>query len=278
MWRLIDTGRHTAAWNMACDEALCDSVRAGSEPVVRFFQWEPAALSFGYSQRIGREVLIADVLRDGIGVVRRITGGRGVFHADELTYSVICRQDDPVAQGGITATYTRISQGLAEGLQSLGVDAELTRHVDPAVPPRAQNATLPCFGSAARAEIVIENRKLIGSAQHRMKDLMLQHGSIPLGPRHKEIVKYLNADDRTLKRFRQVLDTSTISLEEAGWTGGTGELASVLADGLENALSIAVGNDTLKECEIQRIDELIATKYGTDQWNYGESGASADTE
>ena len=275
-WRLLRTGAHTGAWNMACDEALCESVRAGAPPVVRFYEWEPAALSFGYSQQVEREVVISRVEQAGVGLVRRVTGGRGVFHADEMTYSVICRQDDPVAAGGITETYTRISRGLTAGLRSLGIDAELTRHVDPTAPVRAPEATLPCFGSTARAEIVIAGRKLVGSAQHRMKDLMLQHGSIPTGPRHKDIVGFLRAEERTIARFRQVLDASTISLSEAGWTGTTASLAEALAEGLAAELGIVFKNTGLTSGELARTEDLTQSKYETDSWNFSDRAPSRE--
>ena len=273
VWRLLITGARDAAWNMACDEALSESVHDGiSAPVVRFFQWEPPALSFGYSQKVDREVNLARVHADGIGIVRRVSGGRAVFHADEVTYSVICRQDDPVASGGITATYFRISEGLADGVRRCGLNATLAHQADPGVSPRSTAATLPCFGSTARAEIVIGGRKLVGSAQHRTRDLMLQHGSILTGPRHKDIVNWLHAEEAVRDRFRRVLDSSTTSMSEAGWRGNDAAAIEYMAEGMRATLNLEWDREPLSPTEQQRIDELVETKYATDGWTFSPRG------
>jgi len=269
-WRLLLTPAMPAAWNMACDEALGEAVRAGrSLPVVRFFQWNPPAVSFGYSQRIAREVDVDLVRRDGIGMVRRVTGGRAVLHADEITYSVICRESDPVAAGGITATYARISEGLATGLRACGVPADLARASDPAAPLRAREATLPCFGSTARAEVVVAERKLIGSAQHRMRGLMIQHGSILLGPRHRDLVRYLRADGDARERFARRLEESTTSLAELGWPlRDVDGVVERLAAGLADVLGITFRTIPLAPDECAATERLSEEKYGADWWNF----------
>ncbi len=266
-WRLVDTSPASAAWNMACDEAVGEEVRAGADPVVRFFRWQPHAFSFGYSQRIANEIDVDRVRAAGLGLVRRQTGGRGVFHAEEITYSVICTQDDPVAEGGITATYTRISQGLVAGLRALGVDAVMARHADPSVPLRDREATVPCFGSTSRAEILVAGRKLVGSAQHRMRDLMLQHGSILMGPTHKEIVGFLKTGERARERYRSLLEASTISMREAGWSGSYEDASTALGAGLAKTLALEWTGGELSSREIERTEQLAEDKYGADWWN-----------
>jgi len=266
-------------WNMACDEALGAAVCAGkSLPVVRFFRWEAPTISFGYSQQIADEVDVAAVRADGVGLVRRVTGGRAVLHADEITYSIICAEDDPVAAGGIIATYTRISTGLAAGLRRLGVAAEMARSSEPLSGPRTDQATVPCFGSTSRAELVVNGRKLVGSAQHRMRGLVLQHGSILLGPYHQRVVRYLQVDDAVRDRYARRLAESTTSLAELGWKGRETTLIESLAAGLAEALGIAWADDPfaaqgLSASEEAEIERLAREKYAAEWWNFSSQCA-----
>jgi lipoyl(octanoyl) transferase len=275
-WRLLLTDPETAAYNMACDEVLGNGVTGGhSKPTIRFFQWSPPAISFGYSQIVENEVNL-DMLRDaGIDVVRRITGGRAVLHADEVTYSVICAESDPMAAGGITATYARISEGLVEGIRALGVDAVLARTSDPSVPLRDRQATVPCFGSTTRAEITVGGRKLVGSAQHRMRGLMIQHGSILVGPEHLRLIEFLNAAPELRERYASRLSAATTSLKESGWSGNDrGEIIGVLADGMRRVLGIDLTAEYLSTDEIAATEQLSIEKYAADWWNLPEPGTS----
>ncbi len=263
---------------MACDEALGEAVRSGkSLPVVRFFAWTPPTISFGYSQHVAREVDVDAARREGIGLVRRITGGRAVLHAEEITYSVICSERDPVAEGGIIATYTRISEGLANGLRRLGVSAELARSAEALSGPHLDRATLPCFGSTSRSEIVVGGRKIVGSAQHRMRRLVLQHGSILLGPAHQDLVRYLRVDEALRHRYLQRMALSTTSLTQLGWVGSRDEVIAALARGLSEVLGLTWINtpcgdgggvgSPFYEDEEREINRLAREKYGTDSWN-----------
>lgn len=269
-WRLVVTKPSSGAWNMACDEVLGDAVIAGECPsVVRFFQWMPPTISFGYSQRIFHEVDLSAVEAGGVGVVRRVTGGRAVLHSDEITYSVICREDNPIASGGITATYIRVSEGLAAGLQKLRIDAQLSRASDPTVPLRDRQAAVPCFGSTTRAEVVVNGRKLIGSAQHRMRGLMIQHGSILVGPDHRRLVDFLNAEPELRERYARRLESSTTSIRDAGWNGADrAEIIPALVAGMDETLSLGIVEERLTRTENDAIERLAETKYSADWWNY----------
>ncbi len=275
-WRLVVTPPFDGGRNMACDEALGNAVLAGqTPPTFRLFRWSPPAISFGYSQQIGREVDVPAVRSKGVGIVRRMTGGRAVLHADELTYSVICAESDPVAGGGITATYTRISEGLAAGIQAVGVEAKLARTSDAAAPLRDRQASLPCFGSTTRAEVVVGGRKLIGSAQHRMRGLMIQHGSILLGPEHRELVEFLTADPELRDRYARRLESSTTSLRECGWRGSDDDLTDALTRGVSDALGVEFHAASLTIDEQSEISRLSAEKYTADWWNFPPAGTKA---
>src|SRR6478672_13816005 len=123
-WRILTSYDMPGAYHMALDEVLLESVIAGGAPVVRFYTWQPATLSLGVNQHIG-EINRDECDNRGIGLVRRLTGGRAVLHQHELTYSVIARDNDPRVSGGVIESYRKISGALVLGLQSLGVDVSL---------------------------------------------------------------------------------------------------------------------------------------------------------
>jgi lipoate-protein ligase A len=179
-WRYIDSGKNSGAYNMAVDEELLDRAQAGeSTPVLRLYTWNPPAVSLGRFQKIEEAVDIDACRTRGIDIVRRITGGRAVLHRHELTYSVVSRIDNPLFPPYVYGTYKVIARGLLAGLQNLGISGEIvsrtSRHAH-LVEVRAKYPS--CFSSPSWYEIVVNGKKIIGSAQRRLSRAFLQHGSI----------------------------------------------------------------------------------------------------
>ncbi|MNK62428.1 Octanoyltransferase LipM [compost metagenome] len=182
-WRLLPDTVGDAAWNMALDEALLESHRLGlTPPTLRFYSWEPAALSLGYAQPLG-DVNLDACQKAGIAVVRRSTGGRAVLHQGEFTYAVIASEGFPASVAG---TYRMITEVLAQAIARLGVPADIA----PGKLSRAGSAS--CFQSATQADLVALGRKLVGSAQTRRDGAFLQHGSLMLTQQPEEIRAYLH--------------------------------------------------------------------------------------
>lgn len=168
-WRVLVEGAFPGAANMARDHALAAQLGPGTA-TVRFYRWASATLSLGRNEPVTayRRFLRA---RPEIGVVRRPTGGRAVLHDRELTYSVAL----PARTfGGPRRAYRRINEGLVDGLRRLGVDAKAAS--GRTLPPDAG----PCFLEPAEGEVVVAGRKVVGSAQVRIGQAVLQHGSLLL--------------------------------------------------------------------------------------------------
>jgi lipoate-protein ligase A len=186
-WRLLDTPPAPGAWNMAVDEALAESVRAGGPPVLRVYRWSPPCLSLGRNQPSAgydRD----EIRRRGLDVVRRPTGGRAVLHHRELTYSVAAREG---VLGGPRQSYAAINRALVAGLTRLGVPA----HLQPAGTERAPLPSLaPCFEQPVEGEVTAAGRKLVGSAQRTEGGVMLQHGSLPIQDDQSGVARLLRAD------------------------------------------------------------------------------------
>ena len=164
--------------NMALDAALLDRARRTGALVLRLYRWSPSCLSFGRHEPASRRWNRARIEALGLDTVRRPTGGRAVWHARELTYSLTA----PVAAfGGLREAYLDIHGMLADALRRLGAHVELAPS-----PARAPGlASGPCFSSAVGGEVVVAGDKLVGSAQLREGEALLQHGSLLLdGDQH----------------------------------------------------------------------------------------------
>ena len=170
-WRLIVTPPATGAENMALDEALMDRARETGDWVLRIYSWSTPTLSLGRNQSARGRYDLARMCELGLGIVRRPTGGRAILHAREITYSVTAPVSDA---GDLKQSYMRINRLLLEGLQSLGVDAEVAEPTSRSPTP----GMAPCFDQPSAGELTVGGRKLAGSAQWRADGALLQHGSI----------------------------------------------------------------------------------------------------
>ncbi len=173
----------------------------------RFYGWQPYAVTLGYNQ----DIAAIDTLRclgEGIDVVRRPTGGRAVFHADEFTYSFFAETGESNA-----VIYRSVHELIMHALESLGIHAEFCRStLDES---RGKGAPVTCFTASARHELQVQGRKLVGSAQRRTRQVLLQHGSLPLTGKHREISGLLAGDDREASAATlREMERKTVSLQE----------------------------------------------------------------
>ncbi len=158
---------------MALDRAIQLACDAGdSPPTLRLYRWKRPTVTLGRFQKYA-SVNGAFCASQGIDVVRRFTGGRGVLHDHELTYSIVCGTRDGVPRG-VAASYRMLCGGLAAAYQLLGVDAGLT------ATPRGDRNSAACYLHATSADLSIGARKLSGSAQVWSGDTVLQHGSFTI--------------------------------------------------------------------------------------------------
>lgn len=263
-WRLVNTGYGDGAANMAVDEAILEAVSAQeSLPTIRFFGWEPPCVSLGYRQPanvVDRQRLASL----GYDLVRRPTGGRAILHVDELTYSVIAPMGEPRVKGSILESYRRLSEALIAGLQLLGlVTSEAPKD------PSATGIQGPaCFDTPSNYEITHEGRKLVGSAQVRKKDVVLQHGTLPLVGDVGRLVDALHfSDDEERRRMRADLRNRATTLATAlGREVSFEEAAAALANGFTQTLNLTLSYSQLSSWEISRASKLRAEKYAAESW------------
>ncbi len=263
-WRVIYDQHLEGAANMAADEALMHAVAQKQQPpTLRFYGWQPFCLSLGYGQRL-RDVDLDRVQANGWHVVRRPTGGRAILHGDEITYSLTLPDDHPLASGGIIETYLRISSGLLLAMARLGLNVQ----ADPDGESSGKQAGPVCFEVPSKYEITVSGKKLIGSAQLRRSDGVLQHGTLPLYGDIARICDALAYDsDAEREDARQTVRERATTLQTAGITVTWEQAAIALADGLAEALDVALVEGTMSEAELQSADALYRERYTSEAWN-----------
>lgn len=259
-WRFLRSGPLSGALNMAVDEVLATSCAQGEgPPTLRFYTWDPPTVSVGYAQALEGEVDLEACRRLGFGVVRRMTGGRAVLHQHELTYAVAF-PEGLLGPGGIQEDYRRISQGLIAGLRRLGVAADLSRG---SVGRGAVSGV--CFLSSSRFEVCVAGRKLVGSAQRRLRGAVLQHGSL-----------LLDLDRAAWEATLSALRNPTAS----AWAGSVTTLAALLGtrpplvqvaealrEGFEEALGHPLPETLPSRAEAEAAAALAHARYARAGWN-----------
>lgn len=266
-WRLLTTPPASGAWNMAVDEAILEHIHRGeTKPTLRLYAWEPACLSLGHAQPFA-DVDMARLKANGWELVRRVTGGRAILHTDELTYSVVGSAEEPALAGSILESYNRLAQALLFAIRDLGLTVEMKEHA-PAEGPAAQNLNPVCFEVPSTYEITVDGKKLIGSAQARKKEGVLQHGSLPLTGDLTRICQALvfrdeaareNAARRLLARAATV--KSALGLEMDWETA-----ARAFVRGFEAQLGIRFQRGEMSQSESARTEELVREKYANPAW------------
>ncbi|MFW5789739.1 MAG: lipoate--protein ligase family protein [Bacillota bacterium] len=266
-WRLINTETNDGFQNMAIDEAIMKFHQEKKvPPTVRFYSWEPAALSLGYFQKLEKEVNQKACQKAGINIVRRLTGGRAILHDKELTYSIIIREDYGLLSNSIVTSYQEISQGLVAGLNLLKIPAKLKPIERGKKSPKGNSAA--CFDAPSWYEVLLENKKLIGSAQTRKNGTILQHGSIPYEIDSEKTFKLFNySDEKKRKKARRIFSAKSTSLKSAGYNIDKEKLKAALIKGLSESLGFNYIDENLTSKEINLAKKLKKEKYSTDKWN-----------
>ena len=265
IWRLLYTPPTSGAWNMAADEAILEHIHRGeSISTLRLYAWNPACLSLGHAQSF-KDVDVERLHAQRWDVVRRVTGGRAILHTDELTYSVTGSADEPTLAGGVLESYNRLAQALLHAVRELSVPVEMKEHEDGHT---QQNLNPVCFEVPSTDEITVDGKKLIGSAQARKKEGVLQHGSLPLTGDLSRICDALifenestrqNSKERLLARATTVESVLGV---EISWE----RAAQSLIHGFEAQLGIQFERGKMSASEIQRTEELVKEKYAHPSW------------
>ena len=213
-WRVILDPLGDGAINMAKDRAILIACNEGETPAtLRLYGWQRPTLSIGYSQDVSKNIDLESCEKSGVQVVRRFTGGRALLHQYELTYSVVAPIPHKAFPGSLRGAFGKISQAILESLKLgkiEGAEVAVKKDRKSGFEPRRFPA---CFSVANHCEITVEGKKLIGSAQRRLRSAFLQHGSIILDMNPKlthSLLKYSSEFERKVVLKSLISKTTTL--------------------------------------------------------------------
>lgn len=249
IWKFIDTGFNPGKFNMDYDLQLVKNF--SSCPVLRFYRWKPYCISLGANQN-EESINTQKAADDGIDIVKRPTGGRAILHAEELTYSVVFPISENYSPKKI---YHEINLALRDGLinyNSTLTDLEL-EHTQPHFPSFYKNEkSALCFAVSAMNELNYEGKKVVGSAQRKIGNVILQHGSILCGSFHKRVVEYLNMNSENIELIKKEIYETTTELESIlGTELNYHSLSLAIKKGFENHFDISFEDKIFSEEVLQ---------------------------
>ena len=213
MWRWIKPFQAEGAVQMALDTLLLERSGKDNLPIMRVYSWQPWCISLGYNQPA--EQIDENVCRrEQVDIARRPTGGRAVFHSQEITYCVIIPRESRFYQESLPRLYSLISEGLARGLRLLSIPATLQKRSLNMRTHYRGDESVNCFSAAARSEILVQGKKMVGSAQRHLSWGMLQHGSILKGTAHRNLAFFTGTGDRKKQeRLRKITEKKTTEID-----------------------------------------------------------------
>lgn len=265
-WRVLIHPAAVGAKNMAIDEAILEFAgRQFVPPTLRLYSWEPPSLSIGYAQSI----LDVDRTRlESLGwlLVRRPTGGRAILHTDELTYSVCGPQVEPRLAGGVLESYQVLSRALLAALDLLSIAAQSASQSFPSQ-NRAEQGPV-CFEVPSNYEITVGGKKLLGSAQARRLDGVLQHGTLPISGDLRRITQALvfpDEDHRAragVRLLERATTLDTILSACLGWQ----TVADAFIQAFQSELNLELIANELTPAEVERAEQLNREKYSYPEW------------
>ena len=251
-WRIIDLEIHDGFTNMAIDEAILNARIENKVPnTLRFYRWNPSAVSIGKNQSIRNEVDLDACKKLGIDVVRRISGGGAVFHDfnGEITYSIIARQADLIPNE-IDESFRKLCHGIIIALSKLGLEAY--------------------HGKFHCPSIFVNNRKISGNAQARRKNAILQHGTILLdyNPNLMYTVLLVREGHKKEKVVSSVYQKVTTIKEELDETPKFEKIQEFLVEGYIEVFGKDFMMEQLTDFELKMAEKLKKEKYITNEWNF----------
>ncbi len=250
IWRLVCDAEYSGAQNMARDEALLLAQSETSAPILRFYDWSAPCVSIG---RLQKNFDFDRAKHAGFEVVRRPTGGRAVLHQHEITYCAVLHSSHlPRESRSVVGAYNWLSAGFLNGLQTLGIRAQLgSAHAGST--PGSPEAN--CFGAAAQCDFLVGGKKLIGAAQCRKNDVILQHGAI-----------LLDINEAAWHDAIGGAMSGAVSLRALGVLPEREELIAALTTGMENEWNIRFRHSVISASETELASRLQHEKYSTSNW------------
>lgn len=252
-WRLVPLKINNAAMNMAIDEAILNARSSGKVPnTLRFYRWQPSAVSFGKNQNQENEIYLDACKQLGVEVVRRISGGGAVYHdfEGEVTYSVIAQTAD-FGIGDITTVYFKIYEAITDALRLIGVPADFSS------------------GDAKNCpNLTVNGKKISGSSQTITRGMILQHGTLLRSVDLPKMFKVLKLRNFSCAQAADIAKRKITSIQDELGNRVTSEtVVNALSQGFKAILKIQLYEEELTSNEVKTANKLYKEKYATKEWN-----------
>jgi lipoate-protein ligase A len=215
--RIISDIPRDPQFNMAADLFLMLQCEQTGNAALRLYAWNPPSITLGYMQKAEQVLLLDRVKKQNVGWIKRPTGGRAIFHCEDITYSFAFPIILTELGKSVSQTYAIIGSCIMLGLQKIGIpcyshDSATQLHES------KREIKLPCFLAPNRDEIMVAEKKLVGSAQKRTEKAVLQHGSIPLTPAYRNLPDFLQISEPERQRQKMLLTSKSICCSEINST------------------------------------------------------------
>jgi lipoate-protein ligase A len=239
MWRLIDSGCRSAAFTAAADEAILAARAEDTAPTtLHLYRRDAPAVSLGYFQKVGDCVDLEAAKREGISLVRRMSGGSAIFSdRGQLTYCLVAGESE--LPGTVEEVFEKVCGALIDALSRFGLQAEHHRPND----------------------VLINGRKISGSAQVRRLGCIAQHGTVLVDTD-------LELMDRVLRAAKRPRDGMTTMALELGRAPAMDEVAQAVVDGFQRTFGVTIARGHLTDGERGSIAHLLETKYSTERHTF----------
>jgi lipoate-protein ligase A len=253
-WRLLPLETNNAFMNMAIDEAILTARIAGKVPnTLRFYRWQPSAVSVGKNQKPEDDVYLDACKRLGVDVVRRISGGGTVYHdyEGEVTYSVTAKTAD-LGTADITSVYAKIYEAITDALRLLGIPADFSRGDQKNCP-----------------NLTVNGKKISGSSQTITRGVVLQHGTVLRSVDLPKMFTRLKLKNASCTQAADIAKRKITSIQnELGHAVMPETVANALAQGFRAMLKIQLEPGELTPYEVELAQKLYKEKYSKTEWNF----------
>jgi lipoyl(octanoyl) transferase len=245
---------------MAIDESLlCSFNTKSSNPILRIYGWNPPSISLGRFQKADVVLDLERCRVDSLPLIRRVSGGGVIYHADELTYSIVCSPDQVPSSSSVKESFRILTGFLIDFYRTLGLNASYAVDTIAEV-ERLGIRTAFCFAGKESFDILIDGKKIGGNAQRRHKNIIFQHGSIPIVNQAMTGLEYMN------DRFPEYAQGTT-SLLDCGVSTDLSMLKRTLVEAFKLRMGVNIHASQLSNDELLVSRKLLADKYTTDRWN-----------
>ena len=244
-WRFLDTGRRSAAENMALDEVLLECRSNGSAPnTIRLLRFNRPAVLVGYHQDVGHEVRLDYVRKRGMEINRRLTGGGAIyFDRSSLGWEVIASKSPTFFRH--EEFFRAMCEGPVRALKSLGIQATF----------RPKN------------DIEVNGRKISGTGGTDRDNAFLFQGTLLVDFDVEEMIRALRIPIVKLKdkELRSAKERVTCVKWELGYLPSYAAIKEALKSGFEQAFKIELAEGYLTPHEEKLLGESLP-RFQSDEW------------